>query len=205
MKCPAMRRMLAMCVMLLIPACSTPLERVVLLREAENDRHWVFTRAGLIYEEHFLSPHGDLHVAIRYSGGVRHAQMDKPQEERELNVASQVTVYLPNRKVLSKTAFIGAEAQGKDLVWFDNGRPAREAYYAKGQPVGTWRFYDRKGNTIGEGTYISGKRFRGVFVGGEQPGCDFFYSLHPPEKVTYKDGEKTSTEELALEDFFRTN
>ncbi len=69
-----------------------------------------------------------------------------------------------------------------------------------GAPSGTWKFYNAKGQAVGEGTYQNGKRWMGTFIGSQIPGADFFLTKYPMKMEEFDSGilinEKDFLEEL---------
>jgi len=170
----------------------------VLLQEGGKERHWVILSGGLITEEHYLTAHGDLHVVAEYPTGVRVPQVESPQREKD--VRSVLRVFWLNAKPMSVTPRIGEKANGQELVWWPSGILAREAEFALGTPIGVWKFYDVSGRAVGEGTYQSGKRWSGIFVGNDSPGAEFILK-GDLKKQTFEGGVLTHEEGFADEEF----
>jgi hypothetical protein len=170
----------------------TNVAKEVLLREDGKDRHWVIKSNSVIVQEHCLTVHGDLHVMIEYPHGVKAPQVDAP--ERGTNAASVTTWFWPNGRRMSRTPQVGGLANGDDRVWWPSGQLAREAHFARGKPDGVWKYYDRKGRSLGEGAFALGARQSGVFFGNDNPGGAFFFTNYPMMKSRYDQGQMKEEE-----------
>jgi hypothetical protein len=167
-------------------AAPTNVIKEVLLREDGKDRHWVVRSNSMIIEEHGLTAHGDLHVMVEYTHGVRTPQIDAPK--RDTNAASITTIFWPNGKRMSRTPQVGGLVHGDDRIWWRNGHIAREAHFVGGKPDGVWKYFDQKGNALGEGTFAFGARQSGVFFGKDSLGGNFFFTSYPMKKSRYEQG-----------------
>jgi hypothetical protein len=173
------------------------LTKEVLLHEDGQDRHWIMKAGGVIKEEHYLTAHGDLHFVVEYPKGVHSPQVDSKGEREDTEAVARG--FWRSGKRMSVTPQVGEKANGQDIAWWPNGNIAREALFVMGRPSGTWKFYDQSGEAVGEGTYQDGKRWSGVFTGSENPGADFFLTMYPMKKKTYKDGNLVHEEEFLKE------
>jgi hypothetical protein len=178
-------------------ANTATLTKEVLLHEDGQDRHWIMKAGNLIREEHYLTAHGDLHFVVEYPKGVRNPQVDSKDVKE--NAEAVTRGYWRNGKRMSATPQVGEKANGQDFAWWPNGNIAREALFVMGKPSGRWKFYDQSGIPVGEGTHEGGRRWSGVFVGSENPGADFFLTMYPMKKKTYKDGNLVQEEEFLKE------
>jgi hypothetical protein len=173
------------------------LTKEVLLREDGQDRHWVMKADNVIKEEHYLTAHGDLHFVVEYPKGVQSPQVDSKGPKEDVEAVAKG--FWRNGKPMSITPQVGEKANGQDFAWWPNGSIAREAQFAMGARIGTWKFYDQAGKLVGEGTYKDGKRWSGVFTGSENPGADFFLTMYPMKKKIYQDGNIVREEEFLKE------
>ncbi len=162
------------------------LSKEVIKREGGKDRHWLVKSNALIIEEHGLTAHGDLHLMVEYPKGVQAPQIDVPT--KATNIESVATMFWPDGKHMSRTPAVGEAANGQDRLWWPNGKLFREAQFVMGTPTGTWKYYDKRGELIGKGTFENGKRQSGVFIGDDRSGFAFFFTSYPIKQQSFESG-----------------
>jgi hypothetical protein len=178
----------------LVSACGTAegakrqskLSKEVIKEEDGVERHWLVKSDGLIVEEHGLTIHGNLHLMVQYPKGVRGPQIDSPN--RDTNAESVATMFYRSGTRMSRPPMVGEEPNGKDFLWWPNGKLFREARFVMGTPTGVWKYYDKEGRLVGKGRFRHGKPQSGLFVGSDRSGYFFFFTSYPIKQQKYENG-----------------
>jgi len=67
------------------------------------------------------------------------------------------TYFFENGKKWSEQYFVNDTSDGDHRLYYENGEMREFGKFEKGKCVGTWYFYDEKGNIIREAKYVNGE------------------------------------------------